>query len=164
MMSNLKNKMKISKQIEWDMGHRVTNHHSKCQNLHGHRYKAEIWMEGDLVNISGNSSEGMVIDFGDIKAIATKYVHDVLDHGFMLWEKDKLLVNFFKKNKEQKHTIVPFVPTSENIAGWIFQTLDNKFKDKYKTGLRLYSVKLWETPTSIAVCTRKDANKWKDTK
>lgn len=148
--------MRISKQIEWDMGHRVTNHYSKCRNLHGHRYKAEIWMEGDLVDTSGDSSEGMVIDFSHIKEIATKYVLETLDHGFMVWEKDKILVNFFKKNKDQKHIFVSFVPTAENIAGWIFTTLDEKFKDKYKTGLKLHSVRLWETPTSSAICTRKD--------
>lgn len=148
--------MRISKQIEWDMGHRVTNHKSKCRNLHGHRYKAEITVEGNLIDVNGSSDEGMVIDFGDIKEIATKYVHDVLDHGFMLWNKDASLVNFFKKNSDQRHIIVPFVPTSENIAVWIFVQLDKRIKDKYETGLKLYSVKLWETPTSTAFCTRKD--------
>lgn len=151
--------MKIIKQIEWDMGHRVTNHYSKCRNIHGHRYEAEICLQGDLVSIPGISDEGMVMDFGDVKVIATKYVHDALDHGFMFWDKDKLLVNFFKKNKSLKQIAVPFVPTSENIAAWVFMTLDRHFKDKYKTGLKLYSVKLWETPTSVAICERKDVIK-----
>lgn len=148
--------MKVIKEIQWDMGHRVTNHRSACRNLHGHRYRAEICVEGDLISKSGISDEGMVIDFGDIKAIATKHIHDVLDHGFMVWDKDRLLVNFFKKNKNLKHIIVPLVPTSENIAAWIFVILDKHFKDKYKTGLRLNSIKLWETPTSVAICERKD--------
>lgn len=148
--------MKITKQIEWDMGHRVTNHHSKCKNIHGHRYKAEICLEGNLISIPGVSDEGMVMDFGDVKEISMKYIHDVLDHGFMLWDKDRLLVNFFKKNNILKHKVVSFVPTSENIAAWIFLTLDKQFKDKYKTGLKLYSIRLWETPTSVAICTRKD--------
>ncbi len=151
--------MKVIKEIQWDMGHRVTNHHSQCRNLHGHRYKAEICVEGDLVNIEGVSNEGMVIDFGDIKKIATERVHNVLDHGFMVWNKDEVLVKFFKENAEQKYIIVPFVPTSENIAAWIFKQLDGHIKDKYKTGLRLYSIKLWETPTSAAICTRKDIEK-----
>ncbi len=148
--------MKISKQIEWDMGHRVTNHKSKCRFLHGHRYKAEISLTGNLVDVKGSSDEGMVIDFGDVKKIATKYVHDALDHGFMVWNKDKTLTNFFSKNKELKHIIVPFVPTAENIAGWVFLQIDKHIKDKYKTNLKLYSVKIWETPTSSATCTRKD--------
>lgn len=148
--------MQVSKQIEWDMGHRVMNHKSKCRNLHGHRYKMEICLEGSLVDISGSSDEGMVIDFSDIKTIATKYVHDVLDHGFMVWEKDKVLVNFFRKNKDQKHIFVPFTPTAENIAKWAFERLDKQYKDVYKTGLKLLEVRLWETPTSLAICTRKD--------
>jgi 6-pyruvoyltetrahydropterin/6-carboxytetrahydropterin synthase len=156
--------MRISKQIEWDMGHRVTNHLSKCRNLHGHRYKAEIWMEGDLINISGNSSEGMVIDFGEIKKTAIEYIHDVLDHGFMVWKNDKVLINFFKSNDDLKYVVVPFVPTAENIAAWIFKNLDNKFKDIYKTNLKLHSIKLWETPTSMVVCSRKDIEKWKGIK
>ncbi|MHA1829438.1 MAG: 6-pyruvoyl trahydropterin synthase family protein [Candidatus Heimdallarchaeaceae archaeon] len=151
--------MKIVKEIQWDMGHRITNHDSVCRNLHGHRYKAEICVEGKLVNTKGSSREGMVIDFGDVKKIAMKHIHDVLDHGFMVWKKDKLLVNFFKKNEGLKHIIVPFVPTSENIAAWIFLTLDKHLKDRFKTDLKLYSIKLWETPTSSALCTRKDIEK-----
>lgn len=148
--------MRITKQIEWDMGHRVTNHRSKCKNIHGHRYKAEICLEGHLINIPGISDEGMVMDFGDVKTIAIKYIHDVLDHGFMVWEKDKLLVNFFNENNTLKYLIVPFTPTSENIACWTFTALDKRYKNKYKTDLRLESVKVWETPTSTAICTRED--------
>ena len=132
--------MKILKQIEWDMGHRVMNHVSKCRNLHGHRYKAEICLEGNLIDINGDSSEGMVMDFEAIKRIAVEYIQDILDHGFMIWEKDKLLMDFFKKNKDLKHIVVPFVPTSERIAAWIFSELDTRFKDIYKTGLKLHSI------------------------
>lgn len=148
--------MKILKQIEWDMGHRITNHHSQCRNLHGHRYRAEIWVEGKLIHNETVSEEGMVIDFGDVKKIAMEYIHDILDHGFMVWSKDKILIDFFKKNSDLKHIIVPFVPTSENIAAWIFVQMDKNLKDKYRTGLKLHSIKLWETPTSAAECSRKD--------
>ena len=148
--------MKISKQIEWDMGHRVTNHYSKCRNLHGHRYKAEICVEGELIKVTGSSSEGMVLDFGDIKKMAVKYIYEILDHGFILWEKDAILMSFFKTNTDLKHIIVSFVPTVENIAKWIFIQLDKKLEDKYKTKLKLYSIKLWETPTSFVICTEKD--------
>lgn len=148
--------MIVTKQIEWDMGHRVLNHHSKCRNLHGHRYKAEICLEGDLVSKEGDSSEGMVIDFGDIKSIAMTYIHDVLDHGFMVWKKDKVMLDFFSKNTDQKHIIVPFTPTAENISAWIFEQLEAKYVDTFKTGLRLESVKLWETPTSMVIYQKYD--------
>ena len=59
--------MEVVKIIQWDMGHRVMNHRSICKGLHGHRYKAEVSIKGDLINIKGASEEGMVIDFSDIK-------------------------------------------------------------------------------------------------
>ncbi|MBC8214524.1 MAG: 6-carboxytetrahydropterin synthase [Candidatus Marinimicrobia bacterium] len=143
--------MKIVKIIQWDMGHRVMNHRSACKGLHGHRYKAEICVEGDIVTKSGASEEGMVIDFGDVKNIALDFINNKLDHGFMVWDKDSELIDFFNNTTGHKPIIVPFTPTAENIAKFIFETLDKKFEDKYSTGLKLCSVKLWETPTSYAV-------------
>ena len=144
-------KMKIGKVIQWDMGHRVLNHRSVCKGLHGHRYKAEICVEGDLVAKKDASEEGMVIDFADIKKTAQKFIQEELDHAFMVWEKDIELLEFFKNSKGHKPVIVPFTPTAENVAADIFNELKDKFTDVFKTGLHLQSVKLWETPSSYAL-------------
>ena len=143
--------MKVVKIIQWDMGHRVLNHKSVCKGLHGHRYKAEICLEGKLINSPGTSEEGMVIDFSDIKLTAHKYIQDELDHAFMVWESDNELLDFFKKSKGHKTVIVPFTPTAENVAKYIFEILNDKFIDIFKTDLKLHSIKLWETPTSYAL-------------
>ena len=143
--------MKIVKIIEWDMGHRVLHHRSVCRGLHGHRYKIEVCVSGELVSKSGASEEGMVIDFSDIKKISNQFIQEKLDHAFMVWEKDEDLISFFKQSKGHKPVIVPFTPTAENIAAYIFNKLQDKFLDVYKTGLHLHSVKLWETPTSYAL-------------
>ena len=148
--------MKIVKIIQWDMGHRVMNHRSVCRGLHGHRYKAEICVEGDIVNETGASEEGMVVDFADIKRIANSFIHDKLDHAFMVWEKDIELLNFFENSEGHKPVIVPFTSTAENVAAYIFNELDGQFNDAFGTGLRLHSVKLWETPTSCAIFGRED--------
>ncbi len=133
------------------MGHRVLNHRSVCKGLHGHRYKAEICVEGDLVEKKDASEEGMVIDFADIKKTAQKFIQEELDHAFMVWEKDIELLEFFKNSKGHKPVIVPFTPTAENVAAYIFNELKDKFTDVFKTGLHLQSVKLWETPSSYAL-------------
>ena len=143
--------MKIGKVIQWDMGHRVLNHRSVCKGLHGHRYKAEICVEGDLVEKKDASEEGMVIDFADIKKTAQKFIQEELDHAFMVWEKDIELLEFFKNSKGHKPVIVPFTPTAENVAAYIFNKLKDKFTDVFKTGLHLQSIKLWETPSSYAL-------------
>ncbi|SVB65304.1 uncharacterized protein METZ01_LOCUS218158 [marine metagenome] len=148
--------MKIVKIIEWDMGHRILHHRSVCRGLHGHRYKVEIGVSGDMVSKSGASEEGMVIDFSDIKKISNQFIQEKLDHAFMVWKKDEDLISFFKQSKGHKPVIVPFTPTAENVAAYIFYRLQDKFQDIYKTGLHLHSIKLWETPTSYALYEKGD--------
>ena len=143
--------MKVVKIIQWDMGHRVLNHRSICKGLHGHRYKAEICVSGDLVSESGASEEGMVVDFADIKFFSKEFIQEELDHAFMVWEKDEELINFFNNSEGHKPVIVPFTPTAENVAAYIYLKLKDKFQDVYKTGMQLHSVKLWETPSSFAL-------------
>ena len=146
-----RNKMKIGKVIQWDMGHRVLNHRSVCKGLHGHRYKAEICVEGNLIQESGSSEEGMVIDFADIKGTAQKFIQEELDHAFMVWDKDAEMLKFFNNSDGHKPVIVPFTPTAENVAEYIFHKLKDKFSDVFNTGLHLHSIKLWETPSSYAL-------------
>ena len=148
--------MKVVKIIQWDMGHRVVNHRSVCRGLHGHRYRAEICVKGDIVDEQGVSEEGMVVDFSDIKNIAITEIQDKFDHGFMVWEKDNELLDFFSSNDGHKPVVVPFTPTAENVAKYIYKILEDKFQDKYDTGLKLHSVKLWETPSSYALFTEDD--------
>ena len=62
-------------------GHRVPNHKSKCKHLHGHRYRFEAEIEGDVVDVEGVSEEGMLMDFSDVKSILMEHVHDVIDHA-----------------------------------------------------------------------------------
>ena len=79
---------RIRRWIETDTGHRVPNHKSKCSHMHGHRYRWEAEIEGDVVEDSGVSDEGMLIDFGDVSAILKKHVHDVVDHAFVIYSAD----------------------------------------------------------------------------
>src|SRR5262245_56527683 len=74
----------ISKEVQFDAGHRVPNHDSKCRNPHGHRYRVEAWLTGDLVTTPGAPDEGMLMDFGALKKILMREIHDKLDHGFIV--------------------------------------------------------------------------------
>ena len=143
--------MIISKEIEFDMGHRVPYHKSKCRNPHGHRYKIEVKLEGDIIDLEGTSENGMVMDFSDIKSILMEQVDKRLDHCFMYWCKDKRMKKFFDINCEFKSIEVPFTPTAENISQYLFKILDKCYTDTFDTGLKLIEVKLWETPTSVAI-------------
>ena len=79
----------IRRYVETDTGHRVPNHKSNCRHLHGHRYRFEAEIEGDVVTVEGVSDEGMLMDFSDISAILMEHVHDVIDHAFVVYEGDE---------------------------------------------------------------------------
>ena len=66
---------RIRRFVETDTGHRVPNHKSKCRHMHGHRYRFEAEIEGDIVQESGVSEEGMLMDFSDVSAIPVSYTH-----------------------------------------------------------------------------------------
>jgi 6-pyruvoyltetrahydropterin/6-carboxytetrahydropterin synthase len=147
--------MLIHKEIEIDMGHRVSNHKGKCRNLHGHRYKIEVGVDDKLITENGASDEGMVIDFSDLKQTMIEEIDAPLDHGFMIYEKDQFIeqFRFFMTGYDQKIIIVPFVPTAENISKYLYQIMRNKLNEK---GIKISYVKIYETPTSSAICTETD--------
>jgi 6-pyruvoyltetrahydropterin/6-carboxytetrahydropterin synthase len=134
----------ISKEIEFDAGHRVPLHESKCKNPHGHRYKVRATISGELITEGPES--GMVRDFGNIKALLTRYVHDVYDHGFMIYTDDEAMVPFVEMAILQRWKVIitDFIPTAECLAKSIFETLQ-------ANGLpNLVEITVFETPTSTA--------------
>lgn len=140
----------ISKEIEWDMGHRVPNHKSKCRNPHGHRYRLRVYVSGQIVEEEGASDEGMLIDFGDLKTLMTERVHDVLDHGFAYYVLDVTMSSFRDHTKEFKWIELEYIPTAENIARWVWDQLVGPIEEHFRGNLVLELVTIWETPTSQA--------------
>ena len=84
----------ITRKLEFDAGHRIPDHKSQCRNLHGHRYTLEITLIGEVIQAEGNSDNGMIMDFSDIKAIAKEHLVDVWDHAFLVYEKDTAVRDF----------------------------------------------------------------------
>lgn len=130
------------------MGHRVPNHKNKCKNLHGHRYKLELTVNGEIKDDKGSSDEGMVADFGDIKEIMKLKVHDPLDHCFMIYEKDPLFFEGSKieLNEREGFFVVPFIPTAENIVYWCYKQIQGTLPQ----GVSVRKLRLYETPNSWA--------------
>lgn len=147
----------ITKDIEWDAGHRVMAHGSKCRNPHGHRYRLEVTCGGEIVDEPGAPDDGMLVDFGDLKRLMTELVHDKLDHGFICQEGDPLYAfledaSLAIDRDRPWHLIeFPYAPTAENIARWCWDQLEGPIERCFRDGLRLVSVKVWETPTSTAL-------------
>lgn len=144
----------ISKEIEFDAGHRVPLHASKCKNPHGHRYRVVAYIEGEL--IEEGPEAGMVRDFGIVKQLLMDLVHDRFDHGFIVSDQDysmQYALGFLNDDHTPvrpdedrygwKVIIVPFIPTAECLAKDIYDTLKEHLPN-------LFKIEVWETPTSCA--------------
>lgn len=119
--------------------------------MHGHRYRFEAEIEGDVVDVGGVSEEGMLIDFSDVSKILNEYVHDIIDHAFVVYDKDTVLLELFEKLPPDHRIVrVPFIPTAENLAKWAFEQVAPHIKTAYDNDLRLVAMHVRETPKSWA--------------
>lgn len=140
---------RISKEIEFDAGHRVPNHNSKCRNPHGHRYKVRVTCKGHIIEEEGASDQGMLIDFADLKMFMVDLIHETLDHGFIMWEEDHELYDWIGSS-DWKIIEFPYIPTAENLARWSWEILEDPIRSHFRDNLVLEEVAVWETPTSVA--------------
>ena len=146
---------RIKRFVETDTGHRVPNHKSKCKHMHGHRYRWEAVIEGDVVQKSGVSEEGMLMDFSDISTILETYIHDIVDHSFIVYEKDVLGIEALEILGDEHRTLkVPFIPTAENLARWAFEQVEPHIVSKYGQTIQLVAMNVRETPKSWASWTK----------
>ena len=119
--------------------------------MHGHRYRFEAEIEGDTVQESGVSEEGMLMDFSDVSDILMTYVHDVVDHAFVVYEGDKEARKACEVMGDGHRTVVvPFIPTAENLAKWAFEQVEPHIATAYGNRLRLIAMHVRETPKSTA--------------
>ena len=106
--------------------HQLRGYKGKCENLHGHNYKIEIFARGKELN-----NIGLLVDFVQLKEAADELV-TYLDH----------------KNLNE---LEPFIeeqnPSAENVARYVLEKLAVKINDDR---VQIYKVKCWETPTSVA--------------
>tara|TARA_R110002051_G_scaffold24381_1_gene60584 strand:+ start:11935 stop:12351 length:417 start_codon:yes stop_codon:yes gene_type:complete len=136
--------MKITRRFEFDAGHRVKGHAGKCRHPHGHRYVLELHLVA-----SGLNELGMVVDFGDIKAIVGEWIDRVADHGFIVWDQDTALLGALDNLADSKLWIVPCNPTAENLAALFKLKFEELFLDAFDH-VTISGVTLHETPNCRA--------------
>lgn len=110
----MNDKLTITKMHEWDMGHRLGDGYtSKCKHLHGHRYKLEITLACQQLDLYG-----MVQDFGTIKQLLGGWIDENIDHACIVSTRDASLFKFLKAGK-QRYYSVEFNTTVENLVVWL---------------------------------------------
>jgi 6-pyruvoyltetrahydropterin/6-carboxytetrahydropterin synthase len=106
--------------------HQLRGYKGKCENLHGHNYKIEIYARGrELDNI------GLLVDFGELKAAANEIVA-YLDH---------------RNINELPPFDAELNPSAENLARYILERVASRVGD---ARVQVFKVRCFETPTSVA--------------
>ena len=130
--------------IEFDAGHRVMKHESKCRTLHGHRYKLEIYARArNLDDI------GRVIDFGVIKDKVKGWIDKEWDHNCIVSHEDIEVIKALRSIPRAKEVyIMEGNPTAENMARHLLDDVMPYLFDD--TEVEVFKVRLWETPNCYA--------------
>ncbi|MBP0630280.1 MULTISPECIES: 6-carboxytetrahydropterin synthase [unclassified Cupriavidus] len=140
----------ITRRLEFDSGHRIPNHCGQCRNIHGHRYRLDLTLSGEVLHREGASDDGMILDFGDIKALANEHLVNKWDHAFLIYRGDTALLNFLQSMEGHKTVVLDAIPTVENLAQVAFDILAPVFKDCFGHHLQLTRLVLFETPNCWA--------------
>ena len=105
--------------------HQLTMVGEKCENMHGHNWKIEVFVTGEKLD-----EAGVLMDFGIIKKHVAE-VMSLLDHKYL----NEL--EFFKIDQ----------PSSENIAGVVARELQKRIDN---SAARVSRVAAWESEDACA--------------
>ena len=130
----------VTKTIRFDAAHILTNHQGLCKNLHGHTYRVDV-----SVTQRDGDTRDMVIDFKDLKRIASEVVCERFDHAFIYNTEsagEREIAAVVEKNG-MRTVAIPFRSTAENLAKLFFGDLKSRIPG-------LSAVRVWETADSCA--------------
>lgn len=113
--------------VDFEAAHRLADYPGKCSRLHGHNWKVEVTVVGEILD-----KLGMLIDFRELKREVNGVI-ETLDHYYL--------------NETEPFKDVN--PTAENIAKYIFNELRSLLA--LERGVCIKAVKVWESPHSSVV-------------
>ncbi|MDD1663639.1 MAG: 6-carboxytetrahydropterin synthase, partial [Methanomicrobiales archaeon] len=64
---------RIYKEVSFDASHRLLHYEGKCRNLHGHRWKVEVWLAGEI-----DERPGILVDFNVVRDVIERFGHQVI--------------------------------------------------------------------------------------
>jgi 6-pyruvoyltetrahydropterin/6-carboxytetrahydropterin synthase len=141
----------IVQRLEWDAMHRIPGHEGACKAYHGHRYAAEISVTAEKLDALGR-----VVDFSMIEDTVGGWIKEHFDHTAILYAKDdepsvKAVCEANKRLGKPVYLLEGY-PTVENIAAELGRVSAGLLAPH---GVRVVSIRLWETPQSSALWTAK---------
>lgn len=112
----------VRKTFQFHAAHQIPHHPGECKNLHGHTYTVVLEARGEIQ--TEGPEEGMVMDFGNLKALYQREIHDRCDHAYL-------------------NEVFPFATTAENLAKHFAELLSGLDR-------RIHAVEVSEGPGNVA--------------
>ncbi|MDD1720309.1 MAG: 6-carboxytetrahydropterin synthase [Methanoregulaceae archaeon] len=127
---------RIYKEVSFDASHRLLHYKGKCASLHGHRWRVEIWMEGQV-----SDKTGILIDYNLIREIVERF-----DHQVILNEDDPMVGCL---SQFQQVITTPGDPTSELLVSVLLKMITDECM---REGLsaKVTNLRVWESPGCYA--------------
>lgn len=144
---------RICKTIEIENGHMLALHPDDCRFPHGHSRKVEIVLEADDLD-----EAGMVCDFKAVKEAVGDFL-DTFDHALCVNTRDPMFGTLKAAYGERIIAFEDTEPTTEVLAKTFFEGIrsglasysaDSGARFQLRAGVRLASVRVWETSSSWA--------------
>lgn len=142
-------------EVSFDSSHYLREHKGKCRNLHGHRWRICYGIKSDKL-ISKGSSEGMIIDFSDMKYIVNEYF-ETYDHALIVTKDNdgfsKEEERFIKSCRDMNFKMVeiPCRSTAENMSRIFFYELGDMLSKKIgNKNIIVDYITVYETPSNAA--------------
>lgn len=127
----------ITKKIEFEAAHRLSSYDGPCREIHGHTYKLEVTVSGQVLN-----ETDMILDFKTLKKIIKTAILDQFDHSLIL--KDNTENRLFLTNYPGKIFWMETEPTGERMILVMVQLIHSLLPQS----IRLDQVVLYETSNS----------------
>lgn len=139
--------IRLTKEFSFESAHALWGYDGKCREIHGHSYRLFVTVKGEPVTDQTSPKLGMVMDFGELKAIVAREITDRLDHSFVMRRTAEAETLAEAMQSQFTNVIlVDYQPTCENML----VDFAARLKAALPAGVTLHSLRLHETATSYA--------------
>ena len=139
--------IRLTKEFSFESAHALWGYDGKCREIHGHSYRLFVTIKGEPIADEQSPKLGMVMDFGELKAIVAREITDRLDHSFVMRRTEQAEALAAVMGSQFTNVVlVDYQPTCENMLIDFAARLKAALPD----GVTLHSLRLHETATSFA--------------
>jgi len=139
--------IRLTKQFSFEMAHALDGYDGACREIHGHSYRLFVTVKGAPLCDESSPKNGMVVDFGVLKAIVGRLVVDRLDHSLVIRSSEcNSAAIAALRQRFSRIVTVDYQPTCENMISRFAASIASELPE----GVELCALRLYETATSYA--------------